>query len=111
MTDFIEWVGFITVLANGACRIPAAYNNLIEDRVWAMLLKSGVELEERQDVPMREWRVRFRLAPEEVRREYWEILRDIVREADYPGEWNNWIAMLATKKPLKMHSKCSSISI
>ena len=38
-----------------------------------------------------------RLMPESLRREYHEILQRVVREEDYPADWNRWIAMLAMK--------------
>ena len=39
----------------------------------------------------------MRIAPVEIQKVYWRQLQAIVREEDYPIEWNQWTAMLAVK--------------
>ena len=39
----------------------------------------------------------LRRAPENIQREYWQLLVTMVRTADYPAEYKQWVAMLASK--------------
>ena len=39
----------------------------------------------------------LRIATEDIRKDYWRLLVEIVETKAYPREWNDWIAMLAMK--------------
>ena len=39
----------------------------------------------------------LRIATEDIRKDYWRLLVEIVETKEYPREWNDWIAMLAMK--------------
>ncbi|EOD18201.1 hypothetical protein EMIHUDRAFT_196329 [Emiliania huxleyi CCMP1516] len=39
----------------------------------------------------------LRIATEDIQRDYWRLLVEIVETEAYPREWNDWIAMLAMK--------------
>ena len=39
----------------------------------------------------------LRIATEDIQKDYWRLLVEIVETKAYPREWNDWIAMLAMK--------------
>ena len=43
------------------------------------------------------WVLALCIATEDIQKDYWRLLVEIVETKAYPREWNDWIAMLAMK--------------
>ena len=47
----------------------------------------------------------LRIATEDIQKDYWRLLVEIVETKAYPREWNDWIAMLAIGAWSPVHAR------
>lgn len=59
--------------------------------------RAGERINRRREIDTGALTDLVRLMPEPMKRQYHRILQGIVRERQYPKEWNEWIAVLAMK--------------